>query len=530
MPTEESTVTVPCESADVVVVGSRLGGCAAAIPLARAGRRVIALDRMSFPSDQLSTHVLMPAGVMEIERMGALRRVLEQCDPSRVRGVRMQAETSHAVERWAATESGIDFGLCVPRDLLDVQLVANAREQGVDVRERCTFQALRWRGGRVTGVRYLDADGQPHDIRCSLVIGADGRRSPVAAAAGASRPYRMSRNGRGLVFRYVDDPLAGTGEQGTEVYYQLREGDSFGLCFPAAPKGRALVLFMGPREEVAEARRDPDGYWRRKLSQHALLRARLAGVDWSTASKIRSTADVTAYFRASSGPGWALVGDAAHFKDPVTAQGMRDAMWMGRTLAEHVLPQLDDPLAIDRATRVWEHERDRHCLPAWHFANLDTRVETQSPTICELVREGGRTTEPDLSDLFGRGRTLQQIAPLPRLLKVTTKALISGERPRAETLARALPELRTELEIRRERWRDAFREARLVHGSDHPDPEMPAAPAVVSLPPLADDPAPTTPLVPDAPASAGPAIRRRATDRRTAVERERATSREEVAA
>ncbi len=78
MPTEESTVDVPCESADVVVVGSRLGGCAAAIPLARAGRRVIALDRMSFPSDQLSTHVLMPAGVMEIERMGALRRVLEE--------------------------------------------------------------------------------------------------------------------------------------------------------------------------------------------------------------------------------------------------------------------------------------------------------------------------------------------------------------------------------------------------------------------------------------------------------------------
>ena len=48
------------EHADVVVVGARLAGCAVAAPLARAGRKVVVLDKMSFPSDQLSTHVLMP--------------------------------------------------------------------------------------------------------------------------------------------------------------------------------------------------------------------------------------------------------------------------------------------------------------------------------------------------------------------------------------------------------------------------------------------------------------------------------------
>ncbi|WP_320669994.1 NAD(P)/FAD-dependent oxidoreductase [Patulibacter defluvii] len=474
-------MSVPTEEVDAVVVGARLGGCAAAIPLARAGRRVVALDKMAFPSDQLSTHVLMPAGVMELERMGALRQVLDECDPSHVRYVQMEAEGVRAVERWRPTASGIDYGLCVPRDLLDVRLVETARREGVDVRERATFKALHWRAGRVSGVRYLDADGELRDLRCRLVIGADGRRSPVAAAAGVSRPYRMSRNGRGLVFRYVDDPLAGSGARETESYFQWREGESFALCFPTAPKGRILVLFMGPREEVSQARADPEGHWQRKLRQHAALRARLHGVDWSTATRIRSTADVTAFFRASSGPGWALVGDAAHFKDPVTAQGMRDAMWMGRTVAEHALPHLDDPLAIDRATRRWERHRDQHCLPAYHFANLDTRVEPQSPALCELVRDGGRSEDPDLSDLFGRGRTLQQIAPLPRLLKAVGKALVNGERPRTETLARALPELRTELEIRRERWRGAFRDARPVFGSDHPEPEMPKAPPAVSI-------------------------------------------------
>ncbi len=65
------------ERVDVVVVGARLAGCAVAAPLARAGRRVVVLDRMVFPSDQLSTHVLMPAGTSELAKLGALPRILE---------------------------------------------------------------------------------------------------------------------------------------------------------------------------------------------------------------------------------------------------------------------------------------------------------------------------------------------------------------------------------------------------------------------------------------------------------------------
>ena len=234
---------------------------------------------------------------------------------------------------------------------------------------------------------------------------------------------------------------------------------------------------MGHRDEVSEARTDPEGYWQRKLDVHPGLARRVAGVDKSTYTKLRSTGDTPAFFRASSGPGWALAGDAGHFKDPVTGQGMRDSMWMGRTLGEHVLPVLDDPVAIDRETRIWEAERDREALPAYHFANLDTRVERQSPALCELVRDAGRTTEPDLTDLFGRARTLQEIAPLPRLTRAVAAALWRGERPRRETVSCALRDVRTELQIRRERRADRFRTTRTVTGSDHPGAAWPAAPS-----------------------------------------------------
>ncbi len=470
------------EQVDVVVVGGRLAGCAVAAPLARAGRRVVVLDKMRFPSDQLSTHLLMPAGTSELAKLGALPRILA-LNPSRVRWTRVEAEGIVCHERLRPADDGIDFGVCIPRDQQDVQLVEAAREQGADVREGCTVEDLIWRAGRVAGVRYRDGDGAARELESTLVVGADGRRSTVASLVGSWTPYRTSRNGRGLVFRYLDDPLAGTID--AETYYQWREGDSFAFAFPTAPAGRILVLLMGHRDEVHEARGDAEAYWQRKLDEHPGLARRIAGA--GNASKLRSTGETPAFFRASSGPGWALAGDAGHFKDPVTGQGMRDALWAGRTLAEVVQPVLDDPLGVDRATRAWEADRDRECLPAYHFANADTRVETQSPALCELVRDAGRTSDPDLTDLFGRARTPQQIAPLPRLAKATVAALWRGERPRHETAVRAAADLRTELEIRRERHADRFRARRTISGSEHPGASWPPAPARRAQP-VADTP------------------------------------------
>jgi flavin-dependent dehydrogenase len=256
---------------------------------------------------------------------------------------------------------------------------------------------------------------------------------------------------------------------------QWREGDSFAFAFPTAPRGRLLVLLMGHRDEVAEARRDAEGYWARKLREHPGLAARTEGA--TGLSKLRSTGDTPAFFRASSGPGWALAGDAGHFKDPVTGQGMRDAMHAGRTLAEHVLDHLDEPGALDAAARRWEAERDRECLPAYHFANSDTRVERQSPALVEVVRDAGRTEEPDLTDLFGRARQPQEIVPLGRMARAFGAALWRGERPRSETVRRGVDELRVGLLVERELRAARFRETRRVPGSDHPGAPWPAAPS-----------------------------------------------------
>src|SRR3954452_8369267 len=102
-----SRVVVVTERVDVVVVGARCAGSAAAAVLARAGRRVVVLDRARFPSDTLSTHVLVPGAVLETARLGALERLLALGAP-RCPLVTIQAGDVTVREHWGERE-GIDY-------------------------------------------------------------------------------------------------------------------------------------------------------------------------------------------------------------------------------------------------------------------------------------------------------------------------------------------------------------------------------------------------------------------------------------
>lgn len=465
---------IPEERVDAVVAGARCAGSSVAAVLAASGRRVVVLDRARFPCDTLSTHAMFPTGCAEFQRIGVWPRIRSELNPPRLTHVQMtiggEIETR---ERWEPVD-GIDYGVSIPRDLLDILLVENARQRGADVRERCAVEEVIWEHGRVAGVSYVDEHGARHRIRADVVIGADGRRSTVAAQVGAWRPYRVSKNGRGLIFRYMDDPVHEPWHR--QTMWQWRDADSLAFAFPN-PNGRVLILFMGDADEVPRARRDPEGYWAEKLALHAGCAERVAGATGET--KIRSTGDVQAFWRASSGPGWVLAGDANHFKDPVTGQGMGDALRMGRTLAEALAETLGHPAESDRATRRWEHATTKHCLHAYHFANSDTIVRPVPAVFREAIREFGRDADPALSHIIGRTRTTQQVITTPVLLRAMARALRRGP-DRAQVLREGLADAGTELRVRRELERDEFRPQGPVRGSDHPGWRWWEAPAARS--------------------------------------------------
>ncbi|MCW2855531.1 MAG: dependent oxidoreductase [Marmoricola sp.] len=477
------------ETCDVVIVGSRLAGAAAAVPFARAGRRVVVLDRSRFPSNQLSTHLLFPSGVHEIQKIGALDAILAN-DPVKSPWVSIQiGDDLELSERWRPS-GDIDYCLCVNRLIQDMELVNAARRAGAEVREKSRVVKMLWRGGRAAGVRYADAEGNEHNLYAKLVVGADGRRSTIAQEVGSFRPYRASRNGRGLIFRYGKDPLVNT--RAGETIFQWWEGDSLSFMFPSVPRGTALILFMGASEEVERAKVDPEGYWAEKLKRHPRMAKRLEGVTDMT--PLMSTNTTSSFFRASSGPGWALAGDAGHFKDPVIGQGQRDAMWSGRVLAETVAGVLDDPAELDQALRRWEQKRDKECLASYHFGNLETRVEAVPPVLAEIVRLNSKGVKPDLSDLYGRARSMPQVLSLPRLTVGLTSALVHNDSDQSnrELIAAAVRDLKVHLGVRRELRRQRFRNPIPLTGSEHGNAEPPAyrAPAPVRPAPAAESATP----------------------------------------
>src|SRR3954452_21676632 len=114
---------------------------------------------------------------------------------------------------------------------------------------------------------------------------------------------------------------------------------------------------MPPLERNCEFLEDREAEYDRSIALLPELRERLEGC--TRATKVRGASDLPSYFRRSSGPGWALAGDAGHFKDPVTAQGIRDALRFGRVLGERVAPVLDSRADLDAAVAAWERECDR---------------------------------------------------------------------------------------------------------------------------------------------------------------------------
>ncbi len=173
----------------MIVVGARVAGAATAMLLARAGMRVLAVDRATFPSDTLSTHQVQVPGVARLNRWGLLDRLSAAGTPPTGR---VRFDAGHVVlEGRFPSYDGVDALYSPRRTLLDSILVDAARVAGVEVRERFSVEELLWVHGRVAGIRGHERGGAPTTEGARLVVGADGKRSRVATAVAAHR-YRHS--------------------------------------------------------------------------------------------------------------------------------------------------------------------------------------------------------------------------------------------------------------------------------------------------------------------------------------------------
>jgi flavin-dependent dehydrogenase len=215
-----------------------------------------------------------------------------------------------------------DEALYAPRrTVLDPALAAAARAAGADVRFGTAMRALLRASGAVTGVE-LELPGRRRvEVRAGIVIGADGRRSLVARQVGTAVEVQGLHAAAGI-YAYVD----GLADRGNRWHYVP------GLSAGAIPTnhGQHCVFASMPRERfLAEVRGDLAGGLARVLAEVSPELAAEVG----RMGRAVAVAGEPGWLRRTHGPGWALVGDAGYFKDPITAHGITDALRDAEILA-----------------------------------------------------------------------------------------------------------------------------------------------------------------------------------------------------
>jgi len=321
------TVRPPQMPWDAIVIGARCAGAATAMLLARGGARVLCIDYGEPGTDTLSTHALMRLGVWQLARWGVLDTIRAAGTPSVRRTVFHYGDETVEIDIRPTPESE---GLYAPRrTALDLALVRAAAEAGVEFRFRTAFAGLIHDGsGRVTGARIRHAGGRTEVIPAGLVIGADGRRSAVARAVRA-HVATAGTHTSAVAYAYA----GGLANEGYRWLYAagaaggvIPTNDGLSCLFLALPAG-SLRDALGDRSPVA---------FRGAIARNLPVMAD-AIAPGAIHGPLFIHAGATGFMRRSAGPGWALVGDASYFKDPLTAHGITDALRDAEILASAAL-------------------------------------------------------------------------------------------------------------------------------------------------------------------------------------------------
>src|SRR4029077_15518547 len=136
--------------------------------LARAGCRVLLVDRAAFPSDTNSTHCLTTQGVVRLQRWGLLDALKQSgCPPTRWFVLDFGSIVLRAIPQ---PIDGLDSYYSPRRRVLDEILVAAAGRAGVELRERFKVTELLFNGSRVVGIRGRTAQGTTVEERAHLTI------------------------------------------------------------------------------------------------------------------------------------------------------------------------------------------------------------------------------------------------------------------------------------------------------------------------------------------------------------------------
>ena len=355
---------------DAIVVGARCAGSPTAMLLARKGYSVLVLDRATFPSDTLSTHYITPDGVVRLREWGLYERVLAT-------GVEAYSTVSMTMQGVKAPgDPNSPPGVAPRRTVLDKLLVDAAREAGAEVREGASVDSLILEGGVVAGVRGR-LGGEPFEERARVVIGADGRESHIARQVNAAE----YNEGGGTTFGYYAY-FSNFAHTGPELHLG---GGSAHFAFPTNDS-EVCLAFELTADRFKAFREDVEGNFTAELAGFEPFAERFKVAERT--SRIAGLAPHKSFYRKPYGPGWALVGDAGYYRDPLLGQGINDAFRDSENLANALDAVFSGTNSWEEALAAYEQTRNQATAMIYGLTNLLCQDLNPTPQVMQMMAAG----------------------------------------------------------------------------------------------------------------------------------------------
>jgi flavin-dependent dehydrogenase len=372
---------------DAIIVGARCAGASVARLLAQKDYRVLIVDKARFPSDTVSTHLIWQAGLARAKRWGLLNGIASLGAPP-IREIRLDVgEFDFA--GYPPPLDGIDYALAPRRILLDKLLIDAAINSGAEFRERFYVNEIVTDNGSVTGIRGRTEGGSTVTEEARIVVGADGAGSSVAHAVRA--------------------PKYNTRPSTACAYYAYWEGGPAVTDFATYIKpnsGGALLqtndgltcIVTGWNDSAFDPRiRPADGY--RKIMESV---PRMAEFLHSArqVEPVTGMRDLSAYLRQPWGEGWALVGDAAYHKHPLSAQGITDAFRDADLLSDALDEAFSGRRELHDSLADYQRQRDAAVMPMYESTCDRARMQPLPPPVLQLFR-ALRKNQQEADRFFG---------------------------------------------------------------------------------------------------------------------------------
>jgi FADH2-dependent halogenase len=315
---------------DALVIGCGPGGSSVATFLARAGKRVLALEKEVFPRFHIGES-LLPCNMIIFEEMGVLSALHEAGFPKKY-AAQFELGNGSICTRFVFREgrfNRVPDAIQVERALLDHLLLKHTRASGADVREGWTVSRFDAYADGVS-VEARDPAGKTHQFRGAYLIDATGRGNLTGNQENLRETHPKWK--KLAVFGHFENVARDAGEPNTDTIIVRLENKWFWIIPLSDTKTSVGIVF--DKDEFTGAGGTPAEIFQRWVESTPPVRKRMK--EARLVGAIQTTSDFSYHNRRLVGHRLLRVGDAAGFMDPIFSAGVFLAMWSGKLAAEVV--------------------------------------------------------------------------------------------------------------------------------------------------------------------------------------------------